>query len=162
MQTMKRHSNRPMSLIVINIPAVLSLALCPFLLLLSGPIQASFWPQGMPNINDAVSKCSFLLCHGRSQDFIGGGGGEGRKTLCVHTHMISAKPDVPYDPSGALETLGVCFFKLSVLSNYSDTNGIFKNIFDRKLGGARMLPPPPPPGSATEYYLQGWSLLNAC
>ncbi|XP_071485612.1 uncharacterized protein [Diadema antillarum] len=54
MSTLKRHFNRPVSLIFITLPAVISLALCPCLLLLQLPLVTAFWPDGMTNINDAV------------------------------------------------------------------------------------------------------------
>ncbi|XP_070564769.1 uncharacterized protein [Ptychodera flava] len=52
--------NQPMQLLKISLPAVLSLAFCPLLLQIYGPLTRFFWPasqypNGMPPINEAIA-----------------------------------------------------------------------------------------------------------
>nr|XP_054763446.1 uncharacterized protein LOC129270054 isoform X2 [Lytechinus pictus] len=58
MEALRQHHNRPMSLFFMSLPAIISLALGPCLLLLRAPVINSFWANGLPNINDGLG--SFL------------------------------------------------------------------------------------------------------
>ncbi|XP_001185164.2 uncharacterized protein LOC754319 [Strongylocentrotus purpuratus] len=55
MEALRRHYNRPLSLFLITLPAIISLSIGPCLLLLRAPLIAAFWPNGLPNINDGVA-----------------------------------------------------------------------------------------------------------
>lgn len=57
--TFKTHYNRPIDLLKIAFPALLSLALCPFTLYLYTPLTTFIWPKdeyaSPPDINDAIA-----------------------------------------------------------------------------------------------------------
>lgn len=57
--TFKNHYNRPMDLLKIAFPALLSLGLCPFTLYLYTPLTTFIWPKDEystpPDINDAIA-----------------------------------------------------------------------------------------------------------
>ena len=57
LESLKTFNNRPSQLCKIAAPAVLSLALCPFLLYIYGPMVTLFWPNktAQPNINEAIA-----------------------------------------------------------------------------------------------------------
>ncbi|XP_041474128.1 uncharacterized protein LOC121422952 [Lytechinus variegatus] len=58
MEALRQHHNGPVSLFFMCLPAIISLALGPCLLLLRAPVIDSFWANGLPNINDGLG--SFL------------------------------------------------------------------------------------------------------
>ncbi|XP_077981523.1 uncharacterized protein LOC144436576 [Glandiceps talaboti] len=60
LEDMNAFFNKPMELVVISLPSIISLALCPFLLYTYKHMIEYFWPpymftSGIPNINDALA-----------------------------------------------------------------------------------------------------------
>ncbi|XP_033123536.1 uncharacterized protein LOC117122146 isoform X2 [Anneissia japonica] len=58
--SMHGHSNRPLQLIIIAGPALLSLGFCPIVLYMYTPLVSYFWPaekfpDGVPDVNDAIA-----------------------------------------------------------------------------------------------------------
>lgn len=58
-EAFQTHRNRPLDLLKIAFPALLSLALCPFTLYLYSPLTTFIWPKAefpnAPDINDAIA-----------------------------------------------------------------------------------------------------------
>ncbi|XP_033120186.1 uncharacterized protein LOC117119461 [Anneissia japonica] len=57
MDGLRRHYNQPLALVLIALPAIMSLAFCPLILFIRSPLIAMFWgdSNSMPNINDAIA-----------------------------------------------------------------------------------------------------------
>ena len=93
-----------------------------------------------------------LQTRGGSRIFIGGGGG-GANDLCAHTHIMNAKPRVPYNGgplklSAGFDALS-CY--LSPIVKHSDTKWEKRRSNFR--GGGGVAPIAPPSKSATAHTL---------